>query len=678
VRTDSRGEFAFDHLPPGNYSVEVRADGYLTNSDNRDIDITQTPPLTITMRPGLRIEGQVVDAVTSQPVTFFAAKALRIASLDAGVRNAQRRKVIEQIRALSRREGERTPEEQAQITKLHDTMMDLGNRGGMGRGGRDGGDRGSRGRDGGGMRGMRGRSMRGMRGRNSNIAGDAGKPKKRPDGRFAFDGLEEGVYVVDIGSPDHQRLRSTRVELRSGAVPHVLNLILARGLILSGTVLAKTGNRPLPQAKVELRLVDEQDDSRRRNRSRDPARGGGRNGRTSRFGGEGPRTTRVLDVSSGRDGKFEIKGAPPGKYVLRATAEGFTVATTKAFLLSGDQSGINLLLGAKGILEGRVSGIRPDQIPEARVMVYSLPRNFRDVHVQADGSYRITGLEPGDYFVRASLGEGRRLLFRQMFRGFGRGMGGRGGTGGQSGQNQNPPPVDVKIKEDGVHHFDVVLTINLTGIVVGKVLVDGAAAQGYRVSLRKLDPDTGAQQPGGGFARHDGGGNRATVDQNGDYKIRDVEVGRYVVTVSRGGFGGSTVSRQDVFVGVNTETVVPTVWINIGSLEGVVKIPPPEESKSGSSVKTDPKLAGGGPIRGRVTLYKGVTTVPDQADGNEVLRFTARIRAGKFEFTGLPTGDYLLQVRVSGREATTQTVYIGSGSEKITVTGGKVRQRPGK
>ena len=42
------------------------------------------------------------------------------------------------------------------------------------------------------------------------------------------------------------------------------------------------------------------------------------------------------------------------------------------------------------------------------------------------------------------------------------------------------------------------------------------------------------------------------------------------------------------------------------------------------------------------------------------MRFTARVRDNAFEFRDLPSGDYLLQLRLPGRESVMKTVYVGS------------------
>jgi hypothetical protein len=115
------------------------------------------------------------------------------------------------------------------------------------------------------------------------------------------------------------------------------------------------------------------------------------------------------------------------------------------------------------------------------------------------------------------------------------------------------------------------------------------------------------------------------------------------------------------------DTTAPTVVINIGSLQGTIKIPVDPKAKPGAADAA---------IRGRISLYEGVTAVPDQSDpsAQQVLQFSARIRDGRFEVKDIPSGKYLLVLRVNGREQTTQEVYVGSGSNaNVEATAGAVR-----
>jgi len=715
--SDKEGKFLFDHMSPGEYRVEVEAKGYLTNTEHSGIEVTESGPLTIIMKPGLRVLGVVTDAVTGLPVTSYAARVRRMRSLpnpEADRQRAETSAIFEQFRQLrAANDGKPTEVQQAEMGKLMEKLRESGGMGaafggrGGNRGGSRGGDRGSsRGGDRGSSRGGDRGSSRGgrtveisygstntgdsgRRGRssfgnfdfgrrgNSNLPGDTGDVKEHPEGKFLFEGLQEGIYVVDIGSPDHEKVRSMEVELREGIDSIPLALVVQRGITVSGTVMSKTDREPISNAEIELRLVAEEQPQSATNPRSDSGRGRGRGG----FGGfqmdTGPRTSRIMTVKTAPNGTFTFKNAPAGRYLIRAEADDFARTSTDPFQLKTDYTEMTIALGALAVIEGRVSGIPIGKVTEARVMAFSQPRTMKDAKVREDGTYVITGLEPGDYTVRAFLGDSRRFIFQEMFR----------GMSFTSGTTAQAPQVDVKVKEASRNRFNVTLTQNLTGSVVGKVLINGNGAQGYRVSLRKVEQDTGQPgQTGSRWGGMFGRGSSATVDQNGEYEIKNVNIGQYTLSVSQAsGSGrgrrssGNTIARQQVFISAEQTVTAAMVSINYGSLTGTITIPPetPElqgvtnNTKPPESQTENPRSSGG-----RISLYQGVTEVPDPSldNGAEVIRFSARIRDNKFEFKELPIGDYLIQIRLSGRDSITKTVYVGAGEQtKVEVTAGNKR-----
>ena len=699
--SDKKGKFLFDHMPPGEYRVEVEAKGYLTNTEHSGIEVTESGPLTIIMKPGLRVLGVVTDAVTGLPVTSYAARVRRMRSLpnpEADRQRAETSAIFEQFRQLrSANDGKPTEVQQAEMGKLMEKLRESGGMGaafgdrGGNRGGSRGGDRGSSrggrsteissGRTNTGDRGRRGRSSFGNfdfgRRGNSNLPGDTGDVKEHPEGKFLFEGLQEGVYVVDIGSPDHEKVRSMEVELREGIDSIPLALVVQRGITVSGTVMSKSDRKPISNAEIELRLVAKEQPQDATNPRTDRGRGRGRGG----FGGfqmsSGPRTTRIMTVKTAPNGSFTFKNAPAGRYLVRAEADDFAQTSTDPFQLKSDYTEMTIALGALAVIEGRVSGIPIGKVTEARVMAFSQPRTMKDAKIREDGTYVITGLEPGDYTVRAFLGDSRRFIFQEMFR----------GMSSTSGTTAQAPQVDVKVKEGSRNRFNVTLTQTLTGSVVGKVLINGNGAQGYRVSLRKVEQDTGqsgqtSSRWGGMFGR----GSSATVDQNGEYEIKNVNIGEYTLSVSQNsGSGrgrrssGNTIARQQIFVSAEQTVTAAMVSINYGSLTGTITIPPETPEQAGVTNNTKPPESQTENPRssgGRISLYQGVTEVPDPSldNGAEVIRFSARIRDNKFEFKELPIGDYLIQLRLSGRDSITKTVYVGAGGQTtVEVTAGKKR-----
>ncbi|MCA8958448.1 MAG: carboxypeptidase regulatory-like domain-containing protein [Planctomycetes bacterium] len=708
TKTDEHGVFAVDHLPPGAYTVEVRAKGFLPQSKT-GIEVTQAEPLVFRLEPGLYLTGKVTDAVTHEPVPKYGIRIHRVAALPNPEADKQReaaQKLFERMRELRGKES--TPETEAamqglrkELEAMRSTGVDLrgGRRGGdqTGRGGDRGGrggDRGGRGRGRGGFAGadrgpgspggpggarFGGRGNGGPGGWNwgfgGNRPGDTGPMEAHANGEFRFDGLDEGVYVLDVGTPDHQKLRSERIELRKGAESPALNLVVERGLSVSGTVHAKSGNQEVPRASIELRVVEEERQPDPNNdRPRSPEADAMRNRMREmmrRASGNGPRTTPLLTVRARADGSFQVRNAPPGKYLIRATAEGFTSTDSAVFTLDKDLTGLELTLGVLGTITGRVSGIPPGQRSEARVMAFAFPRNMKSVDVAEDGTYTISGLQPGDYIVRAFLGDARRFIFRELWGNMGR----NGGTGTE-------PTFDVQVREGDTKTFHVAILANPSGTVAGSVLLNGKAARGYRVSLRKVETTPQTENNGmPRFGRFGFGDRSESVDLKGNFEIRDVDAGEYTLSVTRGGGGGGggrggrggrggfggggggDLVRTRVTVIAGTTTQVPPIVVSSGSLQGTVALPEGTDAAS---------LRGG-----RATLYKDVTAVPDpnQEGGRDVLRYSARVRDQKVEFQDLPIGNYLLVLRLSGREQTTQQLYVGAGTNPpVTLQPGAVRK----
>lgn len=678
TRTDKAGEFEIDHLPPGRYDIWVRADGFLTNSDNQDVEVTTAKPLSITLELGLSIEGVVMDSVTSQPVLSYGAKVRRIGGLPDPEADRKRAAMSANFETMMKLRGKEnlTPQEQEKLNKAIADMRSGGGRGfgrggdRGGRGGDRGGDRGGRGGDRGGNRGgdrgnrdrggdrsTRGRGGRGRRGwggwnRDNTMPGDTGDVEDHPNGVFRFAGLNEGVYVVDIGSPDHQKLRSAKIELRRGQAAQRLTLTVQPGLAVRGTVVTQADNRPLANADIELRMVIEDNPEDAQRREEWTKRMGGMATMFRQFMDNGPRTTRVLETRTRRDGSFEFRNAPPGEFVIKAEADGHSPFTTEAFKLAANQADIEIALGELGLIEGRVSGVTPDRRKDVRVIAFAPPRTFRDVSVRDDNTFEITGLEPGGYMVRAFIGDARRFMFQQMFRSMGT-------EGGDS-------VVDVKVREGGRHRHNVVVTADTTGSVRGTVLVNGEPATGYRVSLRKVQTAGESQGMAGRFGRF--GRNGGTVDQKGVYEIKGIEMGDYTLTVSPSSRGrrssrGTEVAKMQVFVAPESVKEMPPITVDIGSLKGTIAAPADPKAK-------DKAVS----IGGRITLYKGVSQIPDASETN-VLRFSARIRKNSFEIKNMPTGDYLVQLRPTGREVTTSNVYIAGGTPtELNLTAGATRK----
>ncbi|MEE9126597.1 MAG: carboxypeptidase-like regulatory domain-containing protein, partial [Planctomycetota bacterium] len=315
-RTDKEGRFSFDHLAAGTYSLEVQAKGYLQHRHNT-IQVERAPDINITLLNGLRVSGIVLDTVTNQPVTSYAARVRRVGSFanpavermraEFDILRQQLRAQPGRLRGRARRQME---------NKLRQAAMKLREKGVAAN---------PRGR-------QRGDNRRNNRGNNrnqfrQNRPRDAGKPQPHPAGKFAFDGLQEGIYVVDFSSPVHQRLRSEKIELRQGGVTPYLTLYLQRGLLLAGKILDKSSSEPIPNARVDLLIVQDPKPAQNRGGRPDPWQEV-----RKRFQGPGPsQGIPFLNTRSDKKGRFRIRQASQGTYQLVARAPGYARGFTEPF-----------------------------------------------------------------------------------------------------------------------------------------------------------------------------------------------------------------------------------------------------------------------------------------------------------------------------------------------------------
>ncbi len=119
------------------------------------------------------------------------------------------------------------------------------------------------------------------------------------------------------------------------------------------------------------------------------------------------------EMSDAKDGSFDLRGHEPGKFTLSAQKKGFQDAKLElGALVDGDvREGLELRLTSGLFVAGRV--VWPDGRPAEKAMVSAVPLKKRDddewrqpedaqFATAADGSFRISGLEPGALVVAAS------------------------------------------------------------------------------------------------------------------------------------------------------------------------------------------------------------------------------------------------------------------------------------
>jgi hypothetical protein len=336
-----------------------------------------------------------------------------------------------------------------------------------------------------------------------------------------------------------------------------------------GRVMCGDTQRPARFAHVTLRRVPT---------------GGGAAGGGGDFNG-------ISMVETGLDGSFVAGGVAPGDYFVSANATGYVaerplvqaevnagmsvaeilaklpmvhvtaegVASVTVTMERGASVAGQLQWedgsAATGVVVSVVSTAVQQELPQAlqAVPFYGTPSGFTD----DKGRFRMTGLAPGEYLVRAMLrapapaavvaGEemGRVMMYTSQIVVWAPGV----------FRRAEAKAITVKAGED---RDDVRMVLNLGGLrtVSGHVSVaTGPGVTGGRVSLR--DPNDTSINVGGGIAA------------NGDFAIGYVPPGTYTLQVSAGPAFGGRGGQNGGAPAVRYQPVTQTVVVGDTDVTGV-------------------------------------------------------------------------------------------------------------
>ncbi len=257
----------------------------------------------------------------------------------------------------------------------------------------------------------------------------------------------------------------------------------------------------------------------------------------------------VYATSSDADGHFILKDVPPGRYRFLAAHAGFVEQHYKAgindtgplfSLRSGEKvSNVLFRLVTAAVITGRVSN--EDGDPMQRVEVVALRRPTEEEIEDIDaprmhkiqmepiasaesddrGQYRIFGLKPGEYFVKAedsfrppggSVPVDENYWLTES-------LGSEYGSVYYPGATQVSQAQVVPIKAGEEAQADITMrrvkTIEIVGRVIGPT---GPAAN----TFIRLEPADGG---GSDFSRQD------TTDEKGNFRLRNIPEGTYYILV---------------------------------------------------------------------------------------------------------------------------------------------------
>lgn len=305
-------------------------------------------------------------------------------------------------------------------------------------------------------------------------------------------------------------------------------------------------------------------------------------------GERGPRGYRAV---AGADGRFEILAVTDGRFDLEAEDDGFapTVHPTIIEVAGSDVAGLELVLRRGATVFGRIHGLDRAQTAAVEVTAERDGQSGRSGTVDHEGRYEIAPLEAGDWHLRARLAGGRREADAWV----------------------TIAPGDRRVERD----------LKLGGGLAldGLVLFEERPLPQSHVSLRGLDVTA---ERG------------VTTDHQGAFRIEDLEPGRYRVEVVHGERRLShtedleLAADREVVIEIATAVLSGTV-VDAGSGEGVADVLVYLERQLGG--------AESGPL----------TTVGTNAAGSFV---TASLAPGRYRLTVRGNG-YTPEERVVDAEA---------------------------
>ena len=214
-------------------------------------------------------------------------------------------------------------------------------------------------------------------------------------------------------------------------------------------------------------------------------------------------------IEAGADGRYTIRGIPPGTYELKFDAVGWRDLNRKDVTLREDETTDlgTLVLDEGGSIAGRVIDDAGEPVADAYVGARWRGPDFRNLgkHTRSaeDGRYRLSGLDVDGLLDTVKV---------------------------QLPHYAPASKQSVRVGEEGV---DFVL--QRTGGVTGLVLLpDGLPAISFRIAARSETGTMGAEDPGLMARRLAGVADqsRSVNDSEGRFTLRSLAPGRYTVSAS--------------------------------------------------------------------------------------------------------------------------------------------------
>jgi protocatechuate 3,4-dioxygenase beta subunit len=618
--TDAQGRFALDRVPQAPLRVEIRHPEYV-DEDLEPVDPVAQNRVQVTVQSRPAASGLVIDAGTGQPIESYGIRA-RPAPGNFGAFGG--RGGGNPIADMAQRFGEANPEVAARIAEMQGAQE-------------------------------RQAQWRKQFVGNSGVVPSGRAPEigSHPDGRFRLEGLQPSSYLFEVDAPGYVRVAAGPFEVATEASNEGHVVKLERGHALAGRVSDGRTRQPIGGARVSVSIPPLDDGGA----AADPMAmfGGMRGGRGGGRGGFGGMD--VLDQArTAADGSFELRPLRAGTYLLRIDADGYPQFEERSFTLGSGTGEAEFRLDPGARVHGRVLGLEPGT--RARLEFAHQESNERRTTAISpdDGSYEISGLMAGGYFVSVQE-DGRR----------GGNDGGRGGAGmraaiGAIVASRSGAAPDLIVPAGGDISYDVgAQTLDLA-TVRGRVYRNGQPGAGLEVRLVAQVQNTGLDPQIERFAagRLAGLFSGRVSETDGTFTIESVPPGDYSFEVrNRQGGGGGRGGPQLNFAGggggsLHSEpitvrkgqTIERFVEVSVGSFEITV------------TGGTEGQAIG----RGRATIVltaEAGNLPPEQWNGLPSLT-RAGLRDGVVRAEGLRPGSYRVLIQGNGYQPQTLDVAVNA------------------
>lgn len=306
---------------------------------------------------------------------------------------------------------------------------------------------------------------------------------------------------------------------------------------------------------------------------------------------------------SGADGSFELVGIPAGFRYLNVFAEGFAPRTLKGKPFEAGEVREDVVVELRGgaTIQGTVRDRHGNPLPSRMVLGFAPDsQDAFQTPTDEDGSYRAEHVVPGNYFLVTAALDDESLLTGDLMAVFGGGA-----------------LANVYVKEGQT------ATVDITDPTAG----------GCHLTGTLVDADGLPIARSGIFVRAKGAGMldlrmaSARTDAEGRFSFRSLAPGDYDLTV----FGGSWDGELDLEVPDLPEADV-VVRVPRGRVTGAVVREGTGEAAPGVTVMLVREDAEGDFFSGMI------------AGGRDV-RWGNTDERGRFEFTGVPPGEYHVEAR---------------------------------